>query len=229
MSCRALLTALPILGVAFVALTSRAFDHADGPQAAIDPATDIADVYAFMRPEQGDAGAYAASSHIVLVATFEPNAAPGSAFPNATYQFRVRNVKDASNLTAGGLDTYADFKVVCTFLDGKPQEVTCSMNGKTATAQVENEDAGPPSADIRIFAGVRADPAFADFNAFVETLDAGQLRFSPTGNNAFAGKTVRALVVEFNVNRVGLAKDAAPDAPATAGLWAIGVESQRIH
>ena len=228
MKRRALATALPVLAVALSALTSHAFDHVDGPQAVIDPATDIADLYAFMRPETGDGGAYKPSSHIVLVATFEPNAAVGSRFPIVTYQFRVRSVKDPSDLSADGLDVTRDFKVVCSFLAGAPQEVTGSVNGQSASTAIDNADAGPASSDIRVFAGVRADPAFADVKGFTDSVDAGQLKLGG-GTNAFADKTVRALVVEFNVNRVGLAQDASPDTPGAAGIWAVGLESVRIR
>ena len=71
------LVILSVVGAAIaMALTgiteSGASDHADGPQMLVDKASDITDLDTFMRPEDDGSGGFRPSSHLVLVATFDP-------------------------------------------------------------------------------------------------------------------------------------------------------------
>lgn len=212
----ATLTALSCL----VAASGRAFDHADAPSAAADPAVDIGDVYAFMKPEQAVDGGYSPSGRIVMAMTFSPNLASyddAGYTSNLEYIFRVRRVSSASTLALGSAP---NFKVTCSFVT--PSRLLCNVNGfqKLVDVGQPNTDAGADP--VQIFVGPRSDPAFADVQALRTTLSTGQLAFAANGVNAFQGRNVMALVVEADVRwLLGL------DAGAALPLLAVGAETKR--
>lgn len=183
---------------------SHAFDHQDSPGTIANPPADIADVFAFMQPEPVG-GPYTPTNRLVLVMTFNPGAtAATKPTPNVVYKFDVRSV-DPTTLT------YNDgpgFKVECSFQDATPPKVLCNANGVITIATVGDLDAGAPSDDVRVFAGLRSDPAFADVAAVRDTIATGQSKFQNPGTNAFQGKNVMALVVELNLTNVLFMGDA---------------------
>ena len=187
-----------------------ASDHLDGPRAVADPQADITDVFAFTSPET--------PGHLVLAMTVTPFAPASAEFSTQVdYIFRVRRVLAPQPLT---LDT-ASLDVTCDFSggDGATQTVTCSgPAGTQAMAPVGvTMDADAQSA-LRVFAGRRADPAFFDRQGAIATVQSGRLNF--TGQNAFAGADVLAIVVELDATMLG-------DAGAALPMLAIAAETVR--
>ena len=174
-----------------------AADHKDSPAVERDPATDIADVYAFRR---GD--------NLVVAMTVQNLSISGSATdlfnPRARYQLFVDNT-DNSVLAANAT-------ITVTFSGSNPQMF--SVAGLTASPIVGActgfGNAGSPvvttSGSIKVFAGPRDDPFFFDLAGFREFLagtytPAAGLRSGTTGlpRNAFAGLNVAAIVIELPI------------------------------
>jgi hypothetical protein len=196
-----LLGAVSFVAVAGVMATSRteAFDHQDAPGTIADRFADVTDVYAFMRPESETDGGFKKTSHLVLAMNFAPDIQNGQRIPtNIDYVFRVRAVSNVSSLALGS----PNFKVTCNFTAATPQKLVCIANGKSAVTTVGESDAGAPTEGVRVFAGVRSDPAFADVEAFRNTVAAQKLQFRTPGQNTFANKNVMSIVVDLDLATV---------------------------
>jgi hypothetical protein len=181
----ALASAALAMATALAALSiGRASDHLDGPRATSDPQADITDVFAFTSPED--------PTRVVLALAVTPYAGDASSFStDVAYAFRVRRVAALQPLTL--YDTVLD--VTCNFSgdDGGASTVTCAgPAGMQASADVGQITAGGA---MRVFAGLRSDPAFFDRQGALATLATGRTSF--TGQNAFAGASVLAIVVEL--------------------------------
>jgi hypothetical protein len=203
----ALVAAAAAAAVALAGVSAvRASDHLDGPGATANPQSDITDVFAFTSPEN--------PAHVVLAMAVTPYATDASTFsPSVDYAFRVQRVEVLNPFT---LDT-TERDVVCRFDGGSPQHVTCTApGGLTATTVVgDTTGGGNPQSPMRVFAGMRSDPAFFDRQGALQTIRTGAASF--TGTNAFAGANVLAIVVELESSVFGTIGDAAPDgAPAIA-------------
>ncbi len=187
--------AVALAGVSAV----RASDHLDGPGVTADPQSDITDVFAFTSPEN--------PSHVVLAMAVMPYAGDAATFsPSVDYAFRVQRVEVLQPFT---LDATAR-DVVCRF-DAGSAHVTCTApGGLTATAAVgDTSGGGDATSPMRVFAGMRSDPAFFDRQGALATVRTGAASF--TGANAFAGANVLAIVVELESSVFALAGDAGPD------------------
>ncbi len=197
----------------------RASDHLDGPRATADPQADITDVFAFTSPED--------PSHVVLAMGVAPYASGSARFSSAVdYAFRVRRVTAPNPLT---LDP-TSLDVVCTFDDAAAQNVRCVAPGGLATeaavGAVAPADGRNPR--MRVFAGLRSDPAFFDRQGALATIATGRTAF--TGQNAFAGANILAIVVDVDTRAAFVpvvdagfdaasTRDAGPgDAAADAGV-----------
>lgn len=164
----------------------RASDHLDGPRTTANPAADIADVFAFTSPED--------PTKVVLAMTVTPFASDAATFSTQVdYAFRVHRVAALQPLTLDG--TVLDVTCDVAPAEGGPAVVTCKgPGGASASAAVgEVKPAGPP---MRVFAGLRADPAFFDRQGALAAVASGRAGF--TGQNAFAGADVLAIVVEMD-------------------------------
>jgi hypothetical protein len=186
--------------------TGRASDHLDGPRATADPQADITDVFAFTSPEN--------PSHVVLAMGVAPYASGTARFASGVdYAFRVRRVTAPNPLT---IDP-APLDVVCTFDDAAAQSVRCvAPRGLAAEAAVGAIAAGDGgSSPMRVFAGLRSDPASFDRQGALATIATGRTAF--TGQNAFAGANVLAIVVDLDTRAafVPPAVDAGIDAAPT--------------
>lgn len=180
-------------------------DHFSGPRAICDPASDIADVYAFPSPER--------PGNLVLVLNTFPASAPTSLFSDAiTYRFRVRPVTPGSESAAAaftvGEDEYSfDF----TFdapqrLDGPDTTVqmgTCrAPGGRQVAFQVGNEV--PTEAEgLKIFAGSRLDPFFIGFVGVTVTEATEKLGFRSDASNVLEGLNVLSIVLEVDAAVLG--------------------------
>jgi hypothetical protein len=198
-----LAVALSVLGAcsAFAALsTGRASDHLDGPRAVADPHADITDVFAFTSPER--------PGHVVLAMTVVPFAPVKDTFSvQVDYVFRVRRVSAPQPLTLDA--TPLDITCVFDDGDGAGQSVTCSgPGGAYATASFGDTSGGNQQNAMRVFAGRRADPAFFDRQGMLSTIASQRASF--TGQNAFLGADVLAIVVEIDVLALSDAGSALP-------------------
>ncbi|MEO5616924.1 MAG: DUF4331 family protein [Candidatus Eisenbacteria bacterium] len=189
------------IGLALIACSAvpgaRAADHKDSPATERDPATDIADVYAFRRAD-----------NLVVAMTVQNLSVSGNATdlfnPRARYQLFVDNSNDgvlAANAT-----------ITVTFSGSNPQMF--SVAGLTASPIVGAtsgfSNAASPvittSGAIKVFAGPRDDPFFFDlagFRAFLAGTytPASGLRSATGGvpRNAFAGLNAGAIVIELPI------------------------------
>ena len=199
-----------LAGFASAALALPAFsaDHKEAPLISEDPSADIADIYAFVSPED--------ASKTVLVMTVNPFSAPteGVNFnfsPNVLYSFRIDTNGDGkeertvhtlfSDRLSGG-QTYTVFLPDESVLLG---DVTEATEEPTPNAAVIASNGG-----VRAFAGPRDDPFFFDFVGFSRVL-AGTGGFS--GADSFGGFNVSALVIELPTSMIG----GGPD--GILGVW----------
>ena len=200
--------AVALAGVSAV----RASDHLDGPGVTADPQSDITDVFAFTSPEN--------PSHVVLAMAVTPYAGDAATFsPSVDYAFRVQRVEVLQPFT---LDTTAR-DVVCRF-DAGSMHVTCTApGGLTATTAVgDPTGGGDAQSPMRVFAGMRSDPAFFDRQGALATIRTGAASF--TGANAFAGANVLAIVVELESSVFATVGDAGGDG---APVIAVAAETVR--
>ena len=179
-------TAVAAAGAMAALSVGHASDHLDGPRAAADPQADITDVFAFTSPE--------VPSNVVLAMAVTPYASDASTFSGEVeYAFRVQLVDAIQPLSLGG----AALDVVCDLTgSGAAPTMACTgPQGATGSAVV-GATSGAPGDTIRVFAGLRSDPAFFDRQGALATVANGRAAF--TGQNAFAGANVLAIVVELD-------------------------------
>jgi hypothetical protein len=160
------ITAVPILILsARQALSS---DHADTPQIAAAPGTDLTDVFIFPSPTN--------ANNVVLALCVSPLIPGGGtrAFdPDVLYQFKIDNTGDAVE----------DLVIQATFSGtGAAQRVSIAgparpdRTGTSSTALAPLSTTGTvnapfsPASGIQAFAGVREDPFFFDLERFFAIL-----------------------------------------------------------
>jgi Domain of unknown function (DUF4331) len=174
--------ALAGAGAMAVIAVGHASDHLDGPRVTADPPSDITDVFAFTSP--------ADPSKVVLAMAVTPFATDASAFdPGVEYAFRVQHVDALQPLTLHG----TSLDVVCGMGDAAASMTCTGPGGTSGTAAIG--DTGGGGGSMRVFAGLRSDPAFFDRQGALATIANGRTSF--TGQNAFAGANVLAIVVEL--------------------------------
>jgi len=164
LSVAALIAPLALIG------TSRASDHADTPDIASNPGTDITDVFMFPSPTN--------SKNVVLVMNVHPLIGPGqgntvSFDPNVLYQMKLDNDGDAVE------DKVIQFKFSGT---GAAQTVAVTgpvkptMVGLDSVQQTPHTTKGvinttfTPTGGMKVFAGAREDPFFFDLEQFFNIL-----------------------------------------------------------
>lgn len=204
-----------ITAAAALAGTALAADHREAPLIREDGTADIADVYAFLSPDDPD--------RLVLVMTVNPFSVPSE---NNTYFFSP-NVRYSFLIDCTG-DATPDSSIRFTFSDPAmgPQEVTVKVSGVPefsgdATRGTVAPDPIDPiivegPQDILAFAGQRDDPFFFDLVGFNRFL-AGTGGFD--GTDAFEGENVSAIVVE-------LPADLVADGCAALQIW--GTTERRL-
>jgi hypothetical protein len=216
----ALTTAVVATSVSFVAVGS-ASDHTDSPMTTSDKQLDIGDVYAFMRPEPTGPSSFGPSTHLVLVMTVNPDATTSSTFNEAAeYTFQIRRQTPELG------DDFA-YKVICgpkDREDGGGQVMVCNAAGTFGAADVNAEPTGSSTDALRVWAGLRSDPAFVDRSAIAASQTAGTSSFQNPGTNAFQGKNVLAIVVELDVAKIFNPTNAA----VSSDMFAVSATSQRV-
>jgi hypothetical protein len=206
--------ALLLLLAAIAALRPRgasAADHADGPSAQLDPTADISDVFAWMSAD---------ASRLNLVADVFYAAGPTAAFsPAVQYAFHIESGEEYGAVSGEEV-------VLCQFYDA--DRIECWAGDE----YVEGDPSDPAgiasdSGRLRVFAGLRDDPFFFEFNGFKEVVSTvsevaptltfvdgcpqlepetqsallTQLQTGPTGapaSDSFEGGNALALVVQLD-------------------------------
>src|SRR5438552_1670021 len=180
-------------------------DHAEATGVAGDPGADLADVFAFLDPND--------NSKVVLALDVEGFVVPSELLnlsflaPDVTYRFVSENTGDAAS----------DQTIGITFSEqtsrSQPQTATIKLpNGRvfTAPTTVQTLNATPnpfvvttdPASGASFFAGLTDDPFYFDivgFNRFVASVLAGSP--VPTklqrGRDSFAGYNIHMIALEI--------------------------------
>jgi len=169
---------LVILSLAFVTF-AHAADHFDSPLTAADPIADLADVYAFINPND--------AQELILILTVNPFANTGSRFSDAVqYQIMLENKQGQS------------FLITCSATTA--QIVTCNAPGNRQISGITGEI--HTNGELRFFAGLRDDPFFFDLAAFNQTISTASVAFTNPGVDALAGANVLAIALGINLNVV---------------------------
>ncbi len=183
---------------------TNAADHAESTSVAGDPGADLADVFAFLDPND--------NSKVVLALDVEGFVVPSELLnlsffaPEVTYRFEIENTGDAA----------PDLKIDVTFSEqtsrSTPQTATIKLpNGQTFTAPttVQTLNAAPnpfvvtndAASGASFFAGLTDDPFYFDivgFNRFVASVLSGSP--DPTklqrGRDSFAGYNIHMIALE---------------------------------
>jgi len=184
---------------------TNAADHAEATLVAGDPGADLADVFAFLDPND--------NSKVVLALDVEGFVVPSELLnlsffaPDVTYRFEIENTGDAA----------PDQTIDITFSEqtsrSQPQTATIKLpNGRvfTAPTTVQTLNATPnpfvvttdPASGASFFAGLTDDPFYFDivgFNRFVASVLAGSP--DPTklqrGRDSFAGYNIHMIALEL--------------------------------
>ena len=211
-----------VLSLSFPLLAS---DHADAPNNNRDRATDLADEYMFLDPND--------NTRLVMIMTFNGFIVPGENTnlfvfdETARYNFEIENTGDAIpdrviRVTFGPKSSASAAQTATIDLgDGRSftAQVTPSNHiDETAPAPVITED---PVSGARFFAGIVDDPFFFDipaFGRFVASIRAGAPNTSvlSRGRDTFAGYNIQSIAISIpaaslrgsNGNTVGLSQSA---------------------
>lgn len=172
-----------VLALALVAWSVQAADHIDSPAAVADPLADILDFYAFMAPAcqtMGGTGCEAEPEELVLALTVSPFATGETQFSDAVeYHFFFEN--DVGVASQIDCSVSADQVVSCAGLNGLSVQAPVGEIGTNG--------------DIRVFAGLRDDPFFFDFEAIMNFQTIGIAAFNPPGTDFLAGANVLSIVI----------------------------------
>jgi hypothetical protein len=218
---------LGALAACALALPVHAADHIDSPAAIGEPSADITDLYAWMSAD---------ATKVNLVMNVSPFATGESSFSSAVqYVFHL-------NSSAGYGEAQTESNVICELDDAGLIE--CWGGGAYVQGDPSSED-GLVSADgtLRVFAGMRDDPFFFEFDGFTAVVEAviaaaGGLTFDDDGcpaldpdtgaalraqlaagtdgapaSDTFRGQNVLSLVVQIDADTV------TPGGPLL-GVWA---------
>jgi hypothetical protein len=170
--------------------TARSADHMDSPATKADPTADINDLYGFID-----------GNNLVLALTVFPAAsAPSDAGPGAMFSDAVQYAMHVSSGSAFG-HTTANKDVICTF--NAAQQISCWLGTEEYVTGNASLISGLASADgkFKVFAGLRADPFFFNFDGFKKTAAdveaAGVLPTDTAGCPTLSPDTAAALLTQL--------------------------------
>lgn len=148
--------------------TLLASDHMDTPEVELNPRMDINDVYAFP-------GSSADRVALVLT-TSSPIAGQNASFdPNLLYQIKIDNGGDANEDLVfqitfnSGTGAAQQVRVVGPVAPTSLGTANSLVNSSSAVEGSVNSILGSPTG-VQVFAGLRADPFFIDFDQFFKIL-----------------------------------------------------------
>src|ERR1044071_6632054 len=170
-------------------------DHVDGPRSIGEPAADVTDLFAFTSPEH--------PARTVFAMCVFPSAGEHAVFSNVidhsivVRRVTVAGVGNAAKFQSGGEEIRFTFRFEVLKRDpagNAVQRGVCTLPGGRVLSLTVNDEqgAGTPEGDIRVFAGLRSDP-------FYLAWDVGRLQRLP---NLLQHDNVLCLVVEVDTHRV---------------------------
>ena len=156
------------MGALLIAHTGHAADHLDAPAASANHMADITDVYAWMNTMH---------SKVNLIMDVSPAEDGSHHFgPSVQYVFHVMSHPGSSVATAFG-STGTETKIICTF--ASDTSIQCWVVGHDGSTldYVMGDPSNPagltsPDGKVRVYAGLRSDPFFFNFNGFVDAVAA---------------------------------------------------------
>lgn len=182
------------LGSMLIPQASRAADHIDSPTAVGDASADITDLYAWMTPD---------ATKLNLIMDVTPFAGAGSSFSDAVqYVFHV-------NSSAGYGMAQSETTIICEF--NAASEVECWAGNEYVQGDASaTTGIASTSGKMKVFAGLRDDPFFMEFNGFTETVSAvlaaaGGLVFDSEGCPGVDSATSGVLVGQLQSGIGGIA------------------------
>ena len=214
-----------------------AADHGDSPNVAHDQGADIADVFAFLDPND--------NTRVIIAATFHGFIVPGEAVnfgifdPNLRYRFEIENTGDAEP------DEFIDvrFSQRTATSEAQTATVTLPFGGRRnrgfsfaapATNPTQNATAPDPvitpepTTGVQFFAGLVDDPFFFDipaFSRFIASVRAGSpdaTHFN-RGRDTFAGYNILCIALSVPANLLqGQTEDDQPN-----NVLGVGFATQR--
>ncbi|MBV8294308.1 MAG: DUF4331 family protein [Mycobacterium sp.] len=223
-----------------LASAAMAADHRDAPTVDAYSAIDINDVFVFRDPPCTTPSC--ASKNLVIVlstqAVADPQFAPSYHFQeNALYQINFTTRSDAQRTasinvvfgpfasqpdcpTSAACQTYRAVFPNGIVVSGVATQGTAGATHLTPVIATTTTNVGP----ITAFAGPREDPFFFDLVGFNRSIASGTNEF--TGVDAFLGKNINAIVLEFPVSLVFPAKTCTGTISASGfttpcGVWAV--------
>ncbi len=202
---------------------SRASDHLEAPLVEADQAADIADIYAFLDPNDNTKVILAMDVHGFIVPGENGNL---SGFdPNVLFRFSIENTGDAAPdkfiyvnfdpQTSRSLPQTAHITISGNAKEdddrddrGKPKSGVISLTAPTTVGSATASVAPSPvvttdaATGISFFAGVTDDPFFFDipaFNRFTASVLAGapNVSFLNRGRDTFAGYNVQMITLSI--------------------------------
>ena len=224
----------------FLASPAMAADHRDAPTVDEYSAIDINDLFVFRDPPCTTTSC--ASKNLVIVlstqAVADPQFAPSYHFQeNALYQINFTTRADAKptasiNIvfgpfasqpdcpTSAACQTYQAFFPDFIVVSGVATQGTAGATHLMPAIRTTMTGAGA----ITAFAGPREDPFFFDLIGFDRSIASGTNQF--TGVDAFLGKNINAIVLEFPISLVFPAKTCTGTISASGfttpcGVWAV--------
>lgn len=192
---------------------SRAADHGDAPLAGADRSTDIADVYAFLDPNDNsrlvilfNVGGFIVPGEAANFGFFDPALrfrveleTSGDARPDAAIEYHFEPRSGAANTAQ---------RATIQLPSGKRFQAltTAPTTGPTPNPQVVTED---PASGARFFGGLVDDPFFFDipaFGAFVSSVRAGtpDLALLQRGRDSFAGYNCLSMALSLPLSQLKL-------------------------
>ena len=166
-----------------LATSSFAADHAEAPEATLNPPADIADYYAWHEGTQ-----------LNLIVTFGPASAPGTpAAFNSNILYTLHFDTDADNVS--------DVEIYARFAQDSAGDWGVQVTGADTAVVSGAVDTVLTQGDTSVWAGLTDDPFFFDQTGFRETVATGVLAFDNTRND-FAGLNVTSIVVALPVTSI---------------------------
>ncbi|MGH8549939.1 MAG: DUF4331 family protein, partial [Methylococcales bacterium] len=186
-----------------------AADHAEAPLVESDQASDIADVYAFLDPNDNAKVILAFDVHGFIVPGENGNL--GAFDHDVRYRFNIENTGDARPdkifvVTFSAQTSRSQPQTATITMFGKKKSDTISFTAPTTVSSSTASTAPAPvvttdsASEISFFAGLTDDPFFFDipgFNRFTASVLGGtpDLSLLSRGRNTFAGYNVQMIAL----------------------------------
>lgn len=191
-----------------------AADHAEAPVVASDQASDIADVYAFLDPNDNSKVVLAFDVHGFIAPGENGNL--GGFDPNVLYRFNIENTGDAKadkfiQVTFSAQTSRSAPQTATVTIPARKKRDTIRFTAPTTVASPTADIAPTPvvttdsASGISFFAGLTDDPFFFDipgFNRFVASVLGGtpDVNLLSRGRNTFAGYNIQMIALSVPKN-----------------------------